>query len=704
MKTFYAILVGINEYQHDNIPTLSGCVLDVDSFADYLETTGVELNLQKLTNDRATRQAVIEAVRGLWKDPSGGSVPAKDDTILFFFSGHGCQERAHPAFEPFVRESFGGEKMTESLLCHDSLAGDTPLADKELRFLFYELSEQTGARIVLLTDACNSGGVSRSIAGAVPRLGPFAEQRRWEQFVFADILEEQAMAKVTTLEDLLPQGRHIHLAACESSQSAFELTGQQGVFTAGLINVLKHTAGAVSFHDLHSRLCFHVRQRFDQTPQLYAFEPKAGLTRPDYSLLASNFLEGVGESHGLRANLYYYNGAWYIDKGGVHGMPPPPETEKMSLDIIDMEKEEVLTGLTVTAVEPDRSKVELKDRWGAGRKVKKTETARYQVDIKGLYLTPLQVLVSGEEQGAQALKNHAKAHPEGWARRNIRLVAQRVNADYQVIASNGALMITSPRDAESPQIARPLCRNIIGWEDSSVGQLLDYLGRINHYHFVERLHNAKPKQDLQEAVAWRLHVRPGICERFPDGRSVIRQESEAVENLDRLEEATDTDQLQYKTIVVKPSSPENPDYTPFADFRIELENQSDIPLYISLLYLDKQFIVDSHNFEEEGEVIRLEPAGRPGATIKTYDFALYIDGSIRDYKWEDNFFYLKLLISNRSFELREALNQPPLPEPGPADKGTRESDNDAKVTVDPNITDWTTKMAEVRVGNPFIVH
>ena len=79
------------------------------------------------------------------------------------------------------------------------------------------------------------------------------------------------MQNASSLEAVIAQGQHIHLAACESHQSAFELTGQHGLFTANLIEVLQNTGGEISFHDLTSRVKFLIRKKFDQSPTLYAF-------------------------------------------------------------------------------------------------------------------------------------------------------------------------------------------------------------------------------------------------------------------------------------------------------------------------------------------------------------------------------------------------------------------------------------------------
>ena len=125
-RAIYALLVGIDDYPRP-IPSLQGCVNDLDAFAAYLservaKDNGVALNLKTLRNGEATREAVIDGFR------THLGKARKGDVAVFCYSGHGSQEQAPQEFwtiEP--------DHLDETLVCFDSRnSGNWDLADKEL--------------------------------------------------------------------------------------------------------------------------------------------------------------------------------------------------------------------------------------------------------------------------------------------------------------------------------------------------------------------------------------------------------------------------------------------------------------------------------------------------------------------------------------------------------------------------------------------
>ncbi|AFY55282.1 Caspase domain-containing protein [Rivularia sp. PCC 7116] len=92
----YALLVGIDEYAPESgVSLLKGCVNDIKAIEKYLEVATQhkisddngnkktwELVTQKLTNESATRQAVIDGFeQHLSKADSG-------DVVFFYYAGH----------------------------------------------------------------------------------------------------------------------------------------------------------------------------------------------------------------------------------------------------------------------------------------------------------------------------------------------------------------------------------------------------------------------------------------------------------------------------------------------------------------------------------------------------------------------------------------------------------------------------------------
>lgn len=95
-RSLHVLLVGIDRYQPP-VPPLNGCVNDIEAFADYLRqrvegADGARLELRVLTNQQATRAAIIAGFRDHLKPARKGEV------ALFYYAGHGSQEQAPPEF------------------------------------------------------------------------------------------------------------------------------------------------------------------------------------------------------------------------------------------------------------------------------------------------------------------------------------------------------------------------------------------------------------------------------------------------------------------------------------------------------------------------------------------------------------------------------------------------------------------------------
>src|SRR5262245_27246211 len=109
-RTVYALLVGIDDYPAPVTP-LRGCVNDITAVERLLRArlaTDQRLELVVLKNHEATRQAIIDGFSRLRQ-------AGPDDVALFYYSGHGSQERTPPEFwylEP--------DHLDETLVCYDS--------------------------------------------------------------------------------------------------------------------------------------------------------------------------------------------------------------------------------------------------------------------------------------------------------------------------------------------------------------------------------------------------------------------------------------------------------------------------------------------------------------------------------------------------------------------------------------------------------
>src|ERR1700744_3724777 len=158
MNRIYGLLVGIDRYPAP-IPPLSGWVNDIRAIEAFLNNrTGTQAarpDLRGLLNEQATRQAGIDG----FLEHLGQA--GKDDVILFYYSGHGSQERTPPEFwhlEP--------DRLDETLVCYDSrVDGGYDLADKELARLIGHLAKND-PHILIVLDCCHSGSGTRELADA----------------------------------------------------------------------------------------------------------------------------------------------------------------------------------------------------------------------------------------------------------------------------------------------------------------------------------------------------------------------------------------------------------------------------------------------------------------------------------------------------------------------------------------------------------
>ncbi|WP_182866717.1 caspase family protein [Rhodopirellula sp. JC639] len=147
----YALLVGIDDYQHGGVPDLRGCVNDVHAMKNLLVGTfGFPAqNVRVLTNAAATRAGVLRAVRDNLVAPT-----ADGDIAVFHFSGHGSQMRDVSGDE--------SDQWDETIVAYDSRSeGVLDISDDDLNALFKELDVKTNLTVIL--DSCHSGTATRAI-------------------------------------------------------------------------------------------------------------------------------------------------------------------------------------------------------------------------------------------------------------------------------------------------------------------------------------------------------------------------------------------------------------------------------------------------------------------------------------------------------------------------------------------------------------
>jgi hypothetical protein len=162
-----ALLIGINDYTASklnaersataagrDVSNLDGTINDVELMRDLLESVyGFERgNIVALKNEQATRRGILDALAEL------AAEARKNDTIFFYYSGHGSQVRNSSSREQ--------DKLDESLVPADARHGAPDVRDKELRRAFNAMLTR-GARLTVVIDACHSGSGARGLEGGL---------------------------------------------------------------------------------------------------------------------------------------------------------------------------------------------------------------------------------------------------------------------------------------------------------------------------------------------------------------------------------------------------------------------------------------------------------------------------------------------------------------------------------------------------------
>ena len=153
-----ALCIGINDYP-GTANDLSGCVNDANDWSIELAKHGFAVT--KMLDGQATRAAMTTAIGALISAARAG------DTLLITYSGHGT----------WVPDSSGDEPDgRDEALCPYDIGTAGPLLDDEIRTLFRSIG--AGVRILLISDSCHSGSVTRGreddldVGGARARFMP----------------------------------------------------------------------------------------------------------------------------------------------------------------------------------------------------------------------------------------------------------------------------------------------------------------------------------------------------------------------------------------------------------------------------------------------------------------------------------------------------------------------------------------------------
>lgn len=269
-----AICIGINDYPGTGMD-LRGCVNDAEDWASELARRGFATS--KLLDANATKAKLVAAIEGLVKGAQSG------DSLAITYSGHGT----------YAPDKDGDELdgLDEALCPHDIRTAGA-LIDDEIHRLF--AARVPGVRIVLISDSCHSGTVTRAAPvdpeaeGARPRFLPLSAwlpdaelPRRGD----GRLLERATLTKVSSPWAgvvSLSGGDDLLLAGCDEGPNNFSYDAgfngrANGAFTYYALKELKKLDAAATYRTWHRE----IRKRlpsasYPQTPQLFGSKQARG--------------------------------------------------------------------------------------------------------------------------------------------------------------------------------------------------------------------------------------------------------------------------------------------------------------------------------------------------------------------------------------------------------------------------------------------
>jgi hypothetical protein len=541
------------------------------------------------------------------------------------------------------------------------------LADKELRYLISQLTggKSTAERpqLVAIFDCCHSGDNTRNgelmttaFTDVTEKRIPFSfAQRSWNQFIFGSVISPDTVRQ-QGVATALPEGTHVQLSACESNESALEVSGA-GVFTKTLLNVLRQAGGPISYYSLRSRVRQYLRNVFDQRPRIY-------VANGDDALLYANFLHQPGQSSAQAMGEIVYapgangrSGSWLLNRGAIHGVTP----ELPVFPVTDPQDSSKTYQAHVDTVQVDHAYLTFDEPAPTNL------TATYQAAIPGLMTRPIAVCVNHQDSSPVEQKKLM----DGLLDQTIGYIVlqdDESRADYVVQNRDGRYYITLPND-----LFRPLTQPVDAGSDSTVLQLADQLRHLAQWAFLESLTNAGSNALSQ-------HTLQLDCTRLgADGREV------PVPVVDG------TIPIDYQ---------KGDDSVWRSSFRLKVTNPTPTKLYCAVLYLDSEF--QSFPGFLNPTTYLLEPGNSVYLSLKGKDVInSRLPAVMQAYNWASRIEHLKLIVSTDEFDAQAltlaSLPEPPLPGQ-PKDNGDRGFlETDERQVA---LRGWGTQSYQLQLTNP----
>lgn len=323
MSKIFALLIGINDYP--TIP-LKGCINDVNAIKTCLERLYAnnhtnDLEIKTLITAEETKKASIINKFQTFFDKA-----ENDDLCIFYYSGHG-------SFATAPKEFKTANGNVQSFVCSDSRDfGGVDLVDKEMAYLIWSSTNQKpDLNFLVITDCCHSGTITKSFID-----NSKVQDRRMssddahipktiEDYLGYGILHNNELGYENYQENgsnyiRMKNGKHLHLSACQDSQTAKELLIDneiRGAFTTSLIKSLYASSGQISYRNLCEQIAASVSSLVaDQSPSFKV------IGENDPNLAEHNFLTETPSLNKINFIAYHDPNmpGWMLDGGTINNI------------------------------------------------------------------------------------------------------------------------------------------------------------------------------------------------------------------------------------------------------------------------------------------------------------------------------------------------------------------------------------------------
>jgi len=262
-----ALCIGINDYPGTGMD-LKGCVNDAEDWAAALAARG--FSIERLHDAAATKSGIVAAIQKIIGAASGG------DEVVITFSGHGTYAPDQDGDEP--------DGLDEAICPYDIKSGQV-LIDDEIHALFSR--RQDDVRIILISDSCHSGTVTRAAPadpaadGARPRflpLGAWMPDAALPRGIGGKELNELPITAAPSPWAgglALTGGGDLLMAGCEEGPNRFSYDGSfngrpNGAFTYYALKALKTLLANATYSDWHAAIRQSLPSAsFPQKPQIF---------------------------------------------------------------------------------------------------------------------------------------------------------------------------------------------------------------------------------------------------------------------------------------------------------------------------------------------------------------------------------------------------------------------------------------------------